>query len=136
MSHEPEAHDDLLAQVGTDRRQFVKRLVIGSVFATPVVSSFSMSGVNSVFAQDTNVSGQGPDVGSSDSENTDGSDGDADGGTTDDGTTDDGGTGNTDDGGTGNTDDGGTGNTDDGGTGNLTDLADLTAPDGGDSAPN
>lgn len=127
MPQDPEGHDDVLAHVGTDRRQFVKRLLVGSAFATPVVSSFSMSGVNSVFAQDTNVSGQDPDddVSGSDSENTDGSDGEADGGTTDDGTTDDGTTddgttGNTDDGGTGNTDDGGTGNTDDGGTGNVT----------------
>ena len=121
MPHDHDAPDELLDHVGTDRRQFVKRLVIGSAFATPVVSSFSMSGVNSVFAQDTNVSGQGPDVGSSDSENTDGSDGEADGGTTDDGTTDDGGLGNTDDGGLGNTDDGGTGNVDDGTTGNIDD---------------
>ncbi|MGK2950564.1 MAG: hypothetical protein ACSLFP_18470 [Acidimicrobiales bacterium] len=123
MPQDPEGHDEVLAHVGTDRRQFVKRLIVGSAFATPVVSSFSMSGVNSVFAQDTNVSGQDPDddVSGSDSENTDGSDGEADGGTTDDGTTDDGGTGNTDDGGTGNTDDGGTGNVtiDDGGTGNT-----------------
>jgi hypothetical protein len=41
----------LLDSVVPDRRTFVKRVAIGAAFATPVVSSFSMSGVNSVFAQ-------------------------------------------------------------------------------------
>lgn len=36
--------------VGPDRRTFLKRLVIGAAFAAPVVSSFTMSGVASVFA--------------------------------------------------------------------------------------
>jgi hypothetical protein len=35
---------------GFDRRTFVKRVVIGTAFAVPVVTSFSMSGVNSAFA--------------------------------------------------------------------------------------
>src|SRR5581483_7139879 len=35
--------------VGHDRRTFVKRLVLGSVFAAPVISSFKMSGIEAVF---------------------------------------------------------------------------------------
>lgn len=56
-------HDELLDHVDTDRRRFIGRLMVGSAIASPVVASFSMRGVNAVFAQDTNVSGQ---VGSSD----------------------------------------------------------------------
>jgi hypothetical protein len=52
-------HDDVFEQVGHDRRQFMKRLAVGSAFAVPVVSSFSMSGVNTVFAQSAEVSGTG-----------------------------------------------------------------------------
>jgi hypothetical protein len=51
-------HDDVFEQVGHDRRQFIKRLAVGSAFAVPVVSSFSMSGVNTVFAQSAEVSGE------------------------------------------------------------------------------
>lgn len=36
--------------VGPDRRTFLKRLVVGAAFAAPVVSSFTMSGIKSVFA--------------------------------------------------------------------------------------
>lgn len=36
--------------VGPDRRTFLKRLVVGAAFAAPVVSSFTMSGVKSIFA--------------------------------------------------------------------------------------
>jgi hypothetical protein len=35
--------------VGPDRRTFVKALVVGTVFAAPIVSSFTMSGIESVF---------------------------------------------------------------------------------------
>jgi hypothetical protein len=35
--------------LGPDRRTFVKRMVIGTVFAAPIVSSFTMAGVGSVF---------------------------------------------------------------------------------------
>jgi len=54
-------HDDALDALGASRRTFVKRLVVGTAFAAPVVSSFSMNGVNTVFAQDSRVSGD-PDV--------------------------------------------------------------------------
>lgn len=64
------APEDALDAVGDSRRRFVKRLVVGSAFAAPVVSSFSMNGVSSVFAQSSQVSGRGtgtgPDVGGSD----------------------------------------------------------------------
>jgi hypothetical protein len=41
--------DDLERAVGPDRRTFVKRLVIGTAFAAPVVSTFTMTGVKAVF---------------------------------------------------------------------------------------
>jgi hypothetical protein len=34
-----------LAKLGSDRRTFIKRMVVGAAFATPIVSSFSMSGL-------------------------------------------------------------------------------------------
>jgi hypothetical protein len=40
--------EDLERAISPDRRTFVKRLVIGSVFAAPVVASFTMSGVQAV----------------------------------------------------------------------------------------
>ncbi len=39
------------------RRAFLKKLAIGTAFATPVVSSFSMSGINAVYAQTAGGSG-------------------------------------------------------------------------------
>ena len=40
---------ELEKAVGSDRRTFIKRLLIGSAFAAPVVSSFTMTGVGAVF---------------------------------------------------------------------------------------
>jgi hypothetical protein len=57
----PESEDALDA-VGSSRRRFVTRLAVGTAFAAPVVSSFSMNGVSTVFAQSSQVSG-GPTVG-------------------------------------------------------------------------
>ncbi len=34
---------------GFDRRSFVKRVAVGTAFAVPVITSFSMTGVNSAF---------------------------------------------------------------------------------------
>jgi len=56
MAEDPR-DDELLEHVDVARRRFIGRLMVGSVIASPVVSSFSMRGVNAVFAQDTNVSG-------------------------------------------------------------------------------
>jgi hypothetical protein len=44
--------DELERAVGADRRTFVKRLVIGTAFAVPAVSSLTMSGVEAVFGAD------------------------------------------------------------------------------------
>lgn len=41
--------DDLEKAVGHDRRTFIKRLVVGTAFAAPVVSSFTMAGVQATF---------------------------------------------------------------------------------------
>ncbi len=46
---QPQEIGALTGAVGPDRRTFVKGLVVGSVFAAPVVSSFTMSGVEAVF---------------------------------------------------------------------------------------
>jgi hypothetical protein len=37
--------DRELGRLGWDRRTFIKRMVAGAAFATPIVSSFSMSGL-------------------------------------------------------------------------------------------
>jgi hypothetical protein len=39
---EDELDRDVLSRVGIDRREFVKRLMLGSAFAVPVVASFDM----------------------------------------------------------------------------------------------
>jgi hypothetical protein len=44
------APDDKARRPSFDRRSFVKRVAVGTAFAVPVVSSFSMSGVNTAFA--------------------------------------------------------------------------------------
>lgn len=41
MGEEP--LDEIVNQVGSDRRSFVKKLVVGTAFAVPVVSSFDMN---------------------------------------------------------------------------------------------
>jgi hypothetical protein len=43
-----------------DRRAFLKKLAVGTAFAAPVVSSFSMSGVSAAYAQTPAVSGPQP----------------------------------------------------------------------------
>lgn len=49
--------DAALDGVDPDRRSFLKRVVIGTAFAAPVVASFTMSGVQAVYAQSTTASG-------------------------------------------------------------------------------
>jgi hypothetical protein len=51
--------DEQLTGIEPSRRTFIKRVAIGAAFATPIVSSFSMSGlsVNSAAAQTSNLSG-------------------------------------------------------------------------------
>jgi len=43
--------DEILDHVGDDRRAFLKKLAIGTAFAVPVVSSFSLAGMQASFAQ-------------------------------------------------------------------------------------
>jgi hypothetical protein len=43
MSGEEFERDETLGKVGMDRRAFVKKLLVGGVFAAPVVASFSMA---------------------------------------------------------------------------------------------
>jgi hypothetical protein len=47
-----------LGHLSSDRRTFIKRMAAATVFATPIISSFSMSGlrVNSAAAQVSNGS--------------------------------------------------------------------------------
>jgi hypothetical protein len=46
MSDE-ELEREVLARVGMDRRAFVKRMVLGSAFAVPIVASFDMEHLTS-----------------------------------------------------------------------------------------
>ena len=41
MSEEP--LEEIVSRVGVDRRSFVRRLVVGTAFAVPVVSTFAMN---------------------------------------------------------------------------------------------
>ena len=45
--------EEAIGAVGPDRRTFVRRLVVGAAFAAPVVSSFTMGGIQSVFGAET-----------------------------------------------------------------------------------
>ncbi|MFP3907395.1 MAG: twin-arginine translocation signal domain-containing protein [Acidimicrobiales bacterium] len=58
-SIEPSEPSRLLDSVGTSRRDFVKRVAVGTAFAAPVLSSFSMSGVNAAYAQSNGSPGDG-----------------------------------------------------------------------------
>ena len=46
----PDDDETSEARPAFDRRSFVKRIAIGTAFAVPVVTSFSMTGVNSAYA--------------------------------------------------------------------------------------
>jgi hypothetical protein len=41
-----EPGDEIVERVGVNRRTFVRRLVVGSAFAVPVVSSFSLQSLS------------------------------------------------------------------------------------------
>ena len=45
--------EDVERAFGHDRRTFIKRLVIGTAFAAPVISSFTMAGVSAVSGSST-----------------------------------------------------------------------------------
>ena len=40
------SEDQVLEKVSPDRRSFVRKVIIGTAFAAPVVSSFSMDGLS------------------------------------------------------------------------------------------
>ena len=42
--------DSVINQVSHDRRTFLRRLIIGTAFAVPIVSSFSMAGIEAAYA--------------------------------------------------------------------------------------
>jgi hypothetical protein len=50
--------DGALDGLSDDRRSFLKKLAIGSAFAVPVVSSFTMSNVTAAYAQTAATSSQ------------------------------------------------------------------------------
>jgi hypothetical protein len=41
-----ESFDEIVNHVGVDRRSFVRRMLIGTAFAVPVVSSFAMNNLS------------------------------------------------------------------------------------------
>lgn len=43
--------------LGDGRRAFLKKMAIGTAFTVPVVSSFTMAGINAVYAQTPTASG-------------------------------------------------------------------------------
>ena len=55
MSDEFEAATEGL---GDGRRSFLKKMAIGTAFTVPVVSSFTMAGIQAVYAQTPTSSGQ------------------------------------------------------------------------------
>ena len=52
--------DRILEQVDQDKRDFLKKVIVGTAFVTPVVASFSMDGLlpNEAFAQSSNLNPQ------------------------------------------------------------------------------
>jgi len=50
--------DNALGGLSDDRRSFLKKLAIGSAFAVPVVSSFTMSNITAAYAQTAATSSQ------------------------------------------------------------------------------
>jgi hypothetical protein len=44
--------------LGDGRRSFLKKMAIGTAFTVPVVSSFTMAGIQAVYAQTPTASGQ------------------------------------------------------------------------------
>jgi hypothetical protein len=44
--------------MGDDRRAFLKKMAIGTAFTVPVVSSFTMAGIQAVYAQTPTASGR------------------------------------------------------------------------------
>ena len=62
-----EDFDAALEPVGEERRSFLKKMAMGGVFVAPTVASFTMTGIDAVYAQTPSVSGQNDDGDVSDS---------------------------------------------------------------------
>jgi hypothetical protein len=45
-------------KLGDGRREFLKKMAIGTAFTVPVVSSFTMTGIQAVYAQTPTASGR------------------------------------------------------------------------------
>jgi hypothetical protein len=46
-----DANEEIFDKVGDDRRSFMKKMVVGTAFAVPVISTFSLTGMQASFAQ-------------------------------------------------------------------------------------
>jgi hypothetical protein len=42
----PDPVEEVVEQVGPDRRSFVRRMIVGTAFAAPIVSSFNMNNLS------------------------------------------------------------------------------------------
>ena len=42
----PDPVEEVVQQVGSDRRAFVRRMIVGTAFAVPIVSSFGMNNLS------------------------------------------------------------------------------------------
>ena len=65
-----EEFDSTLEGVDDGRRAFLKKVVVGTAFAVPVVSSFTMTGIKAVYAETPSASGQVGSAGASTSPTT------------------------------------------------------------------
>jgi hypothetical protein len=65
MQGEHDNFDQALAGSDPDRRSFLKKLAVGTAFAAPAVSSFTMTGIQAAYAQTPTVSGSEVEGGSS-----------------------------------------------------------------------
>ncbi|WP_436794241.1 hypothetical protein [Actinospongicola halichondriae] len=61
-----EDFDAALEPVGEERRSFLKKMAMGGVFVVPTVASFTMTGIDAVYAQTPSSSGNGDDTGVAD----------------------------------------------------------------------
>ena len=64
--------DEALADADDGRRSFLKKLAVGTAFAAPAVSSFTMTGIKAAYAQTPTVSGEDVESESSTTSTTEG----------------------------------------------------------------
>ncbi len=61
-----EDFDAALEPLGEERRSFLKKMAMGGVFVVPTVASFTMTGIDAVYAQTPSSSGNQTDDGVAD----------------------------------------------------------------------